>query len=343
MQVESYLKQHQPIIYQTFVNSLTSDKLSHAFLLSGVPGTPLLEIAKFLAKSILCDDPSPLACNSCITCLRVDDNNYPDYFLFDGSKDTIKKDSVVNIENAFDKKAFEAKGIRIYILHLVENMTVEAVNSILKFLEEPGTQIYAFLTTNNENSILPTIVSRCQVLKVKLVDRQAVINEAVGYGVAVQDAELMSYFYNSGELIYDILRESDSDEKENEEYEKIKKDYENAKEWFDGLFNTFSHKNPAEVAYFIEKSINPKIKSKESMRLFIDILIEAYEDLLNIQNGCNIYLKSYDTILKDLANYLPHIKETLIELLKNRSLINENANTSLLCDHIMNFMIKEDL
>ena len=154
MQVENYLKIHQPIIYQTFVNSLKTNRLSHAYLLSGNPGTPLFEIAKHLAKSILCDDPSPLACNSCITCLRVDDDNYPDLFIFDGSKATIGKDNVVAIENAFDKKAFESKGIRIYILHLVENMTIEAVNSILEFLEEPGAETYAFLTTNNENSIL---------------------------------------------------------------------------------------------------------------------------------------------------------------------------------------------
>ena len=50
-----------------------------------------MDVACFFAKSILCDDPSPLACNSCITCLRVDDRNYPDFYVYDGSKATIKK------------------------------------------------------------------------------------------------------------------------------------------------------------------------------------------------------------------------------------------------------------
>ena len=154
MQVERYLRTYQPVIYQTFLNSLQKDQLSHAYLLSGNNGAPLLDVAQFFAKSILCDDPSPLACNSCITCLRVDDGNYPDYFVFDGSKSTIKKEAVTTIESAFEKKAFENKGIRVYILHLIENMTIEAINSILKFLEEPGQKVYAFLTTNNENSIL---------------------------------------------------------------------------------------------------------------------------------------------------------------------------------------------
>ena len=95
MQIEEYLKTYQNVIYKTFVNSFNNKSLSHAYLLVGNPGTPLLEVATFLAKSILCDDPSPFACNSCITCLRVDDNNYPDFLVFDGQKGTIKKAVIV--------------------------------------------------------------------------------------------------------------------------------------------------------------------------------------------------------------------------------------------------------
>ena len=50
---------------------------------------------------------------------------------------------------------------------------------------------------------------------------------------------------------------------------------------------------------------------------------------------------SFEEILNELANNLLNVKEILIELLKNRSLINGNVNTSLLCDHIMNSIIKE--
>ena len=332
MQVESYLKQHQPIIYKTFVNSLKTDRLSHAYLLSGNPGTPLLEIAKYLAKSILCDDPSPLACNSCITCLRVDDDNYPDLFLFDGSKSTILKENVTTIENAFDKKAFESKGIRIYILHLIENMKVEAINAILKFLEEPGSQIYAFLTTNNENAVLPTILSRCQILKLKLTERHQVIKDALSYGVSENDAELLSYFYNCGELIYDVLQNEDE-----------KEDYETSKNMFESFIESLKEKDYPKAIDVAEKNINPKMKTKETMRLFLDMLIQTFEDLLNIQNHCDIYLKSYEETLKVLANSLPHVQETLIELLKNRSLINANVSTQLMCDHIVNYIVKEQL
>ena len=218
MQVAKYLQTKQPIIYRTFVRALQNNHLSHAYLISGNPGTPLFEVAKFLAKSILCDDPDPLACNNCITCLRIDDNNYPDFIILNGEKGNIKKEQVINIESQFEKTAFESKGKMIYIIHLVENMGVEAINSILKFLEEPESEIYAFLTTNNENNVLPTIISRCQLLRLKPVDRKEVIEGAIELNVPKEDAELLSYFYNDFELIYDVLQDKDE-----------KNDYEDAK------------------------------------------------------------------------------------------------------------------
>ena len=331
MQVEKYLKKYQPVIYQTFVNSLQKGQLSHAYLISGSNGTPLLDIAKFFAKSILCDDPSPLACNSCITCLRVDDDNYPDYFVFDGSKATIKKEAVTTIESSFEKKAFENKGIRIYILHLIENMTIEAVNSILKFLEEPGQQIYAFLTTNNENSVLPTILSRCQVLRMKLIDKNIVINDALSEGVDKKDAELLSYFYNNGELIKEILENEDENAA-----------FFTAKNCFEKIIKIMDEEDNDAVIYYVQSNISNQIKSKEACRYFINMLVMALEDMIAIQNEKQPFLESYATILEHLSFKLPNLNESLIELLKCASVINSNVNITLLIDHIFYILTKED-
>ena len=330
MQVAKYLETKQPIIYRTFVRSLQNKHLSHAYLISGNPGTPLLDVAKFLAKSILCDNPEPLACNNCITCLRIDDNNYPDFIVLDGSKKNIKKEEVGNIETQFEKTAFEAKGIMIYILHLVENMSVEAINSILKFLEEPESEIYAFLTTNNENNVLPTIISRCQLLRLKLVDRKEIINDAISLNVPKEDAELLSYFYNDGELIYDVLDSKDE-----------KNDYEDAKKAFVDFLEALNKEDKREAIYYAQSSIIPLVKTKESARFFLDMLVEGFEDILNIQQGKSPMLESYGTILQGLASSLTRVDECLIEILKDRNLINLNVNTSLLMDHLVFNIIKE--
>ena len=331
MQVEKYLKKYQPVIYQTFLNSLQKDQLSHAYLISGSNGAPLLDVASFFAKSILCDDPSPLACNSCITCLRVDDGNYPDFFVFDGSKATIKKDDVVTIETAFEKKAFENKGIRVYVLHLIENMTTQAINSILKFLEEPGQQVYAFLTTNNENIILPTIISRCQVLRLRLIDKQIVIKDAVEEGVDIKDAELLSYFYNDGELIKEILDDKNSNSA-----------FFTAKTCFEEMMAVLEDGDASDIIYKSQSDIVSQIKSKESCRYFINMLVMAFEDMINIQNQKKVFLESYATILENLSRKLSHLDESLIELLKCGGIVNTNVNIPLLIDHLFYIITKED-
>ena len=330
MQIDKYLKNRQPIIYQTFTNSLKNKSLSHAYLLVGNPGTPLLETATFLAKSILCDDPSPLACSNCITCLRIESDNYPDVMILDGSKATIKKEDVLNVESRFEKTAFETKGIMIYIVHLVENMTLEAVNSILKFLEEPEGEVYAFLTTNNLNNVLPTIISRCQTLNLKSIDRHEIIKEAIDLSIEEEDAELLSYFYNDSELIFDFLK--DKEESEN---------YFISKRAIKGLLETLQNGNDKDAIYYVQKEIIPLIKTKEEMRFFVDLLSEVYEDLLNIKCNRDIYLNSYATILSSLADKLPHIELSLSEILKQRNLVNMNLNISLQIDHIMLYIVKE--
>ena len=331
MQVERYLKTYQPVIYQTFLNSLQKDQLSHAYLIAGNNGAPLLDVATFFAKSILCDDPSPLACNSCITCLRVDDGNYPDFFVFDGSKATIKKEAVTTIESAFEKKAFENKGIRVYILHLIENMTTEAINSILKFLEEPGQKVYAFLTTNNENLVLPTIISRCQMLRLKLIDKQIVIKTAVEEGVDKKDAELLSYFYNDGELIKEIINDQESNEA-----------FFAAKNCFEEVIQVLAEGDANDIIYHSQSNVVNKIKTKESCRYFINMLVMAFEDMINVKNQKSVFLESYATIIETLAGKLSYLDESLIELLKCSGVINVNVNIPLLIDHLFHTIVKED-
>ena len=201
MQIKEYLEKYQPAIFKTFVNELRNEKLSHAYLISGNQGMPLKETALYLAKSILCDSPNPLACDSCMTCVRIDEGNYPDLMLFDGEKDRIKRNDIERIMTNFDKTALEKKGIMIYILHLVETTSAIVVNSLLKFLEEPGKNVFAFLTTENEARVLPTIISRTQVFRLKAINVQEIIKEAVSAGIFEEDAQLLSVFYNDPDTI----------------------------------------------------------------------------------------------------------------------------------------------
>lgn len=325
MQIDQYLEEYQPVIYKTFVNALEAKKLSHAYLLSGSVGMPLKETALYLAKSLICDNPHPLACNSCITCLRVDENNYADLMVVDGSEAKIKKGDIEKITSNFDKTALEEKGIMIYVLHLVETMTAVAVNSLLKFLEEPGKNIFAFLTTENEAKILPTIISRTQVLRFREISRQKIMEDAENLGVLPEDFEILSGFYNDASTIKEI---SES------------KDYLTAKKALNEQLNSLLD-SPDDAIFTCHKSVIPAIKQQPIARLYIKMLTEIFKDLLNITVNESINLKSYDIILHDLLSYITHIDKSLIVLMSSLKNLDYNVNIGLLLDHIIYTITKE--
>lgn len=325
MQIGQYLEKYQPVIYKTFINAKNENKLSHAYLLSGSIGMPLKETALFLAKSLLCDDPQPLACEKCITCLRVDEGNYPDVIIFDGGEGRIKKDDVQKIIGSFDKSALEDKGIMIYVIHLVENMTSVAVNALLKFLEEPGRNIFAFLTTENESKVLPTIISRTQVLRFREIDRSEVINNAEIAGVLAEDAELLSGFYNDSNMIKTI---SESDE------------YKVAKQALDDQLSAMLI-SPDDAVFTCQRLIVPNIKTYDIARLYIKMLAEIFKDLLNLSVSGNITLKSYDNILHELLGHLRNIDKSLLIILSSLNKLDININIPLLLDHIIYEITKE--
>ena len=326
MQINQYLKEYQPIIYKTFVNALETKKISHAFLLSGSIGMPLKEAAIYLAKSLICDNPNPLACNTCITCMRVDESNYPDMMVFDGENAKIKKGDIEKITSNFDKTALEEKGIMIYVLHLVETMTPVAVNSLLKFLEEPGKNIFAFLTTENESKVLPTIISRTQVLRFREIDRAKIIKDSVESGVLPEDAELLSGFYNDSFAIKEI---SES------------KEYETAKQALTDQLNALLLSGD-DAIFTCQRFVVPNLKQQPVAKLYIKMLTEVFKDLLNLSVNENITLKSYDNILHELLNRVDHIDKSLIVLMSSLKKLDYNVNTGLLLDHIIYSITKEE-
>lgn len=326
MKFGAYLEQKQPFVYKTFLKEKEEGHFGHAFLLSGEAGTPLKETAFYLAKTLLCDHPNPLACEECLTCQRVEHGNYSDLLFLDGSEGSIKKEDVEEIVGSFTKTAAESKGIMIYIIHLVENMTVEAVNALLKFLEEPSTKTYAFLTTQNEARILPTIISRCETMRLLLRPRLEVIGEATMEGVSQQDAEILSYFSNSADL---VKLESESS------------DYEGAKRAFELALDSLSGPRSS-IIYGFEKNIIPLIRTKETGRYFLDMLSLAFKDLIAIETHGDIVLTTYDTLLKPLATSLRHPKDSLLAIYEVRGQIDLNISLASLLEHLAAVIAKED-
>lgn len=320
-----YLEKHEPIAYKTIFEAAKSNRISHAYLLEGENGTPLYETALFYAKTILCDHPSPLADESCRSCLRIDHGTYNDIRILGADEGSIKKDDVTAILDDFSQTATERKGIMVYIINLVENMTPEAVNSLLKFLEEPSTKTYAILTSQNPARVLPTILSRCDCIRLLPLPRLEVIKDALANGIKQEDAEILSYFVSSS----DSLKEESQDPA----YMKAKNAFVSALE---GL-----SKGKRDAVFAFESKIIPNASDKASARYSLDMLSLAYKDLVSLSIGEPIILQSYATLIEPLQKRVADPKKDLSTILHFRGEVDLNINPSLLLDALAINLVKE--
>ena len=325
MKYDEYLEKYQPFIYNTFINSLKFNKVSQAYLIKGSDGTPTLDIALFLAKTLICEEPSPLACSSCLNCIRFEEGNYADFMLIDGSKNTIKVGDIENLQKFLSSSSLEKQGKKIYIINRLENANKEAVNALLKTLEEPSSSVYAFITTQNEAKLLPTIISRCQILSLLPINKTIVKQNAINEGVLLEDADILSYFYCDVEVI------------------KQKSEEENYKEQKKLLYETLNALtiSSEEAIYYAQTNLIKKIKTKEDARLYIDLLSIAFKDILHIQNNQPLVLEGAKEQIDTLSKKYKNISEIYLEIMLSRGQIEDNVNLSLLLQHIFIYIRKE--
>ena len=151
------------------------------------------------------------------------------------------------------------------------------------------------------------------------------------FGVEKKDAELLSYFYNDGELIKEIIDDEDNNDA-----------FFTAKKCFEETLQVMDEGDKDALIYFVQSNVANQIKSKEACRYFINMLVMAFEDVIAISNEKAPFLESYATILEHLANQLSHVNESLIELLRCATAINTNVNIVLLIDHVFYTITKED-
>ena len=83
MRTKDVLIKTQRVAFQTLANGFKSNRISHAYLISGSNESSLKEMAIYLAKSLVCSKLEPLACEECINCLRIDERtDSPDRYFF---------------------------------------------------------------------------------------------------------------------------------------------------------------------------------------------------------------------------------------------------------------------
>lgn len=171
----------------------TSTGLPHALLLTGPDGVGKGLFAKALAARLLCEAPqADGACGSCPSCRWFVAGNHPDFRHVipeaDAEKDTDSADGEkkkasrqIRIDQIRELEDFvfigaHRDGGRVLVIEPAEAMNLAAANAVLKILEEPPASVYFILVSSSWRRLLPTIRSRCRILKLgrpPLPDAQA--------------------------------------------------------------------------------------------------------------------------------------------------------------------------
>ena len=148
-------------IEELLKNTIKSKKIVNGYMFSGSGSTRNFQYAKIFAKMILCFKQEGTSCEECTSCMMFNDDNHPDYYeLNKEASESIKIDEIRELQDRIIEKPIISSK-KVYIINNAEKMTVEAQNCLLKTLEEPPDFVTIILVSNNENTILTTIKSRC--------------------------------------------------------------------------------------------------------------------------------------------------------------------------------------
>lgn len=156
------------------INELKAHKKQGTYLFYGEDRELLMDFAIAFAKSLTCKELEYDFCDSCDSCNRMESRTHGDLEIYednDEKNNGIKIDAAKEIVYKSSTSSYEG-GNRIFILRDIERMKSEAINALLKTLEEPKEGDFFILLSNNLKNILPTIKSRSIILKIKLKTAQ---------------------------------------------------------------------------------------------------------------------------------------------------------------------------
>ncbi|MFB3171188.1 DNA polymerase III subunit delta' [Neobacillus sp. 179-C4.2 HS] len=262
------LEELQPAVLKMLKNSMLKQRVAHAYLLEGIRGTGKKEIALLITKALFCDSllEGFKPCENCHNCRRINSGNHPDVHKVEPDGLSIKKQQIQDLQEEFSKKGVESSR-KVYMISDADKMSVSAANSLLKFLEEPNSQTTAFLLSEQPQQLLPTILSRCQILSFKPLSPLAMINQLTENGVNPMKAPLLAQLTNNLDEAYEL----------------------NVDDWFAQaqkivlkLYEVL-RKNPLEAMVTLQGDWFSHFKEKEQINRGLDLLLLIFKDLLYIQ------------------------------------------------------------
>ncbi|MDY0277071.1 MAG: AAA family ATPase [Acholeplasma sp.] len=298
-----------------FENAFHKQRLSHLYLLVGNKGIGKLELAYQVCNMILKDQKDDTDLID-----KIRENNHSQVYHIAPEGTMIKKEQIIALQNEFSKTSL-VNSPRIYIIENVDAISASAANSLLKFMEEPeSNQVYGILITANTGQVLPTIISRSQIVRVKENDT-LISKNLVANGFAQEKS-----------LFVELLT----------------KDYEQAviymnDEKISAIIEFFSNylKDFMDIRYHemieLEKEIPFIMYEREYYLIFLTLMLTIFLDAWYYDNKEKIRISHYDRIYDKINKKVDNKKILEIIDLIQEEIIKQNIfiNISLSLENLM--------
>jgi DNA polymerase III subunit delta' len=317
------LASYQPRVIKLLVNSIQRQRLAHAYLFEGKKGTGKKDIGILLAKSFFCEnlqDYKP--CENCKNCKRIQSGNHPDVHIVEPEGLSIKKGQIQALQEEFSKSGVESNR-KLYMIIHADKMTVNAANSLLKFLEEPNANTIAILMTEQYHKILNTILSRCQLLSFQPLQPKFIEEALIESSIPKHLAALVSQLTNDTEAAIEIAQ----DDWFAQGRLKVIKLYE----------IVVNRKGQAPI--YIHTDWMSHFNDKDKQETGLDLLLYIYKDVLSVQLG-NEEQVIYQDLIQQLKQHALQmtqrsVTEKITSILEAKKRLHANVNPQLLMEKLV--------
>lgn len=183
-------------IKKYFTDKENSNSIGHAYLFSNTNYESIIIAIEYILSSIIFKNDVKL-------------ENNPDIIFIEPEKKVIKKEKILELQEKISKTS-QIGNSKVYIIKECEKLNASAANCLLKTLEEPGENVYAFLITDNLDFVISTIKSRCQIIQCKINNKlidEELINKSILILNILENKSTKSIAYNSNELYKSFEKE----------------------------------------------------------------------------------------------------------------------------------------
>lgn len=313
----------QPVVMKQLQTIVEKNRMAHAYIFEGEKGTGKSEVTMFFIKLLLCENPAQnVPCETCRNCRRVESGNHLNIHHIYPDGASIKIDQIRELLAELNMKGVEP-GKKIYVLHQANTLGPNAANTLLKYLEEPDGEVVAILLTEQIQSILPTIRSRCQHIKFSKISRSVFMNQLVEQGLTNSMAATVSMVTN--ELEEAVLLSHD------EQFAHARKTVLKLVEML--------QQNVHEALLFIHEQWIPTFKEKEEIEQALDLLLFAYRDIVAIKanqlEGCTYPDMTQRFSEIALRTTYERLSSQMQAILQARAALARNMNRTLLMEQLL--------